>query len=159
MIILLVFLMALMAWLWYWGGGKNAWMRDILIPIIIGVFFCFKYGIIVGILTAGSCQIIRQGYGAWDPEHDDKPSFWAKVTHDRNGWWIRAIVGAEHGLIAPAIVFNYLAFFKHQTGIVWWYLIFIALNAVSNFLVSRLKLNRLATDLIVGSVFALILIF
>lgn len=152
-------LIALIAWLWYEGGGKNAWARDIVIPIVIGLFFCLKYGPIVGIFTAGTCQIIRLGYGAYDPYHDDKPSWLASITHDRNGWWIRAISGAIHGFVAPLPIVFYFLFVKHIPQVIFGYVAFIVINSLSNFLVSRLKANRLVTDLIVGGVFSLILFF
>jgi hypothetical protein len=152
-----ILLVGLIAWLWYEGGGKNAWARDIIIPILVGVWFCFRSNWIVGIMTAGACQIIRLGYGAYDPEHDDKPSLLAKLTKDRNGWWIRAISGAIHGIFGPLFIVAQEIFIKHNPGaIAWKYPAFIAVNAFSNFLVCRLRCNRLVTDLVVGAVFALI---
>lgn len=152
-------LVFLISFLWYEGGGKNSWARDLIIPIIVGFWFCFVENWIVGICVAGSCQIIRLGYGAYDPEHDPKPSLLAKLTKDRDGWWIRAISGAIKGLVAPLPILAQGVFIHLDQSMIWKLPAFVVLNAVSNFLVCRLRLNRLATDLIVGATFGTILFF
>lgn len=55
--------------------------------------------IIVSLATIASLNIIRIGYGNYDPEHDNKPSFLARITHDRGSWCIRAIAGVLYVLI------------------------------------------------------------
>lgn len=138
---------ALCIYLWEKGGQKHSWMRDVLIPIIIGIHFFVTVNWLVGILTCATCSIIRHGYGAWDPENDDKPSFWAHVTHDRNGWLIRGIVGTIHGLVAPLIVLCY------ELSAWPFYLAFVFQSGLVNFLVSRLRLNVKWTDRLVGASF------
>jgi len=147
---------ALIAWFWYLGGGKHAWTRDILIPIVVGLFICFKINIYTGILTAGFCQIIRMGYGSYDPINDDKPSFLAGILKDKQGWWIRAVCGFMYGAIAPLAIMFFRCIMTISVEWLVAYYSYIALNVGADFAVSRFKLNRLATDLIVGAVFGLI---
>lgn len=158
-IALLMLLVGLIAWLWYEGGQKRTWARDVIVPIIVGVWFIFDLDWILGILVAGSCQIVRMGYGAYDPENDDKPSLLAKLTKDRNGWWIRAISGGIKGILAPLPIVVQAIFIHPDPSLFWKYPTFIAVNAVSNFLVCRFRANVLTTDLIVGTAFGLILFF
>ena len=138
------------AGLWYLGGGKPpkwaaAWQRDILIPILCGVVMLIKtHNPLLSFLTIGSFQIIRLGYGAYDPEHDTKPSLLAKLTHDRLGATNRAIYGLIVGLVGllPFVIF---------TGNYWHYIIYSLLLALTGFLVVKLKSNRYMTDLNIGA--------
>ena len=59
--------------LWYLGGQAKGWIRDVLVPILIGlgVYFALKeYWLIMrifyGIITCGTFQIIRLGYGNFE---------------------------------------------------------------------------------------------
>lgn len=96
-----VVLIGIMAVLWRLGGwGRedgnpvpwSGW-RDVLVPFIMMIYFGVTAGWWPGFLTGGMANTIRIGYGSWDPEHDDKPSFLAKLTRDREGWRIRMIYG------------------------------------------------------------------
>ena len=101
-------LLIIIALLWKMGGtNRKAWCRDVIIPIIMGLYIGIAYSWIVGFFTIGSFQIIRMGYGAYDPEHDDKPSLLAKLTHDREGWINRAVVGLLYGVIGLIPLFIY----------------------------------------------------
>jgi hypothetical protein len=98
-------LIVLIAFLWLVGGGKQAWARDWIIPAIVAITMLFHHQLWwICLLTFGSCQIIRMGYGAYDPEHDNKPSFLAAITHDRTGIEERAIYGFICGMIAPICI-------------------------------------------------------
>jgi hypothetical protein len=159
-----IILAALCGVLWFLGGwGKESgnlvpWKgwRVVLIPIILGVSTAlFMHGawfmrLVIGVTTTASMNIIRIGYGNYDPEHDNKPSFLAKVTHDRGGWWIRAICGALYVLI------GYLPYVLYS-GRWWFYLLLAAVSAGIGFCVSRFKLKVKTTDLIIGSTAANIL--
>lgn len=108
MIYLKIFIIVLIAYLWRLGGtNKKAWCRDVLVPIILGGYIGINYSYLVGFFTIASFQIIRIGYGAYDPEHDDKPSLLAKLTHDREGWINRWIAGFLYGLAGGTPIFIY----------------------------------------------------
>lgn len=149
----------LIAALWYIGGGKQSWARDWVIPFIVGGFSFVNHhvglplwvSIPFAVLVAGACNIIRLGYGNYSPEDDDKPSLLAKITKDRGGWWIRGIYGIICGLVSfiPNFIFDSsLATTLKALG-------FTALFTVVCFTVVRLRLNRIITDLSIGTVFAL----
>ena len=94
--------------LWRLGGtNRKAWCRDVIIPIILGVYIGIIYHWLVGFFTIGAFQIIRMGYGAYDPEHDDKPSWLASLTHDREGWINRGAVGLLYGVSGLIPLFIY----------------------------------------------------
>lgn len=140
--------------LWFLGGWDKAkWSgyRDVLIPIIIGASLgWFIPGVwwvklLIGFFSIGTYQIIRLGYGNYEPENDPKPSFLAKITHDRNGWWIRSIWGFLVGIVGP------LAVIIHKDIAIWIYLCYILGNSLIGFSVSRFKLPVLVTDLIVAA--------
>lgn len=152
-------IISITAILWFLGGwDKTKWSgyRDMLVPILLGFTVMFflpatlLWKIIIGIATCGTLNIIRMGYGNYDPEHDDKPSFLASITHDRGGWWIRGIYGAITSSIGalPLIIYN-----RH----IYLYIMYIIINIITDFSVSRFKLKVLPCDLIVGSVKALVI--
>lgn len=151
--------------LWRLGGwGKESgnpvpWKgwRVVLIPIILGIGVAwFMKGhllmrAIIGLATIASMNIIRIGYGNYDPEHDNKPSFLAKITHDRGGWWIRAIAGAVYVLI------GYLpyAFYSHK----WtYYCITAVISALVGYCVSKMRLKDTVADFSIGTTLASILL-
>lgn len=159
-----IILIVLCGILWRLGGwGKESgnpvpWKgwRVVLIPVVLGISTAlFMKGlwymrIITGLAEIVSMNIIRIGYGNYDPEHDNKPSFLAKVTHDRGGWWIRAIAGALYVLI------GYLPYALYSSK--WWfYLLLAAVSAGTGFCVSRFRLKVKTTDMIIGSTAADIL--
>lgn len=87
--------------LWRLGGtNKSAWMRDVLIPILLGAWaFHDTYNWVIAISTIATYQIIRIGYGAYDPINNDKPSFLGFILKDTEGWKTRGIAGLLYGLI------------------------------------------------------------
>jgi hypothetical protein len=143
--IIKLFIIFLCAYLWQKGGKKNGSIRDIPVPIILAAFMAFRFWSLWFILMGGPLQMIRLGYGSYDPEHDDKPSWLASITHDRSGEYIRALWGficsAEIGIwLMPG---GYLG--------VWQYLCYIVLNTAINYCVSKFKLPKFWTDILVGS--------
>ncbi len=149
--------LVLIAFLWFLGGQKWSWARDFIIPIIVGVFVFLHHpthvlwkDIVIGVFTIAFCNIIRMGYGAYDPEHDDKPSFLAEITSDRDGWNIRCIYGAICGIVSwipqIAIDFDWITLVKAIT--------FTAQFALVCFIVVRLRLNVFVTDICIGASFA-----
>jgi hypothetical protein len=152
-----IILIVLCGVLWCLGGwGKESgnpvhWKgwRVVLIPVILGAsigFFIKDHWyvrLLYGIASAASLNIIRIGYGNYDPEHDNKPSFLAKVTHDRGGWWIRTICGALYILIGclPCALYS---------GKWLVYLFWVVISAGVGYCVSRLKLKDIITDFTIG---------
>jgi len=151
--------------LWRLGGwGKESgnplpWKgwRVVLIPIIlgaaIGLFIKDHWYVrlITGLAIIASLNIIRIGYGNYDPEHDPKPSFLARITHDRNGWWIRAIAGALYVLIG---YFPYVLY-SHS-----WYKFFLSIiiSSVVGYCVSKLRLKDIISDPVIGITLATIFV-
>lgn len=107
--------------------------------------------LLVGLGSIALMNVIRIGYSNYDPEHDPKPSFLAKITHDRNGWWIRTIAGALYVLV------GYLpyAFYSDRWG---FYFVWIAVSAGTGFCVSRFRLKVKVADFTIGSTVAGILL-
>jgi len=146
-------LLGIIAICWYIGGGKQAWARDLLVPILMGLSVGFLIDaplhlkLLTGFMTCGGFQMIRMGYGNYSPHDDPTPSFLASITHDKGGWWIRAIYG-----VLVAVM-----------GSIWLkiggyiplplFLIYVGYSAIIGFLVSRLRLPRLLADFAVGAGF------
>lgn len=152
-----IFLMILIPILWYVGGGRASWARDMIIPILVGVGVFVHHpiglhwlGFLLSVLTIASCQIIRLGYGNDDPT-DDKPSLLARATGDQNGWWIRGLWGAIVGIVSCVPNFA----LHHDMLTLLKCLAFTINLAVVGFTVVRLRCNRLTTDLFIGAAFAL----
>lgn len=145
-----LFISILCAYLWWEGGGKNGWARDIIIPIIVGSFIGFiNQNIILGILSIGSMNIIRIGYGAYDPEHDDIPSFLGWLTRDHEGYIIRSIVGAYYIFIGSMPLLLYKIYFNLDFE--WDKVLgFILCNAFIGGTFSFLKLKRGIIEPIIG---------
>ena len=140
----LIFLL-LICFSWILGGQFKGRIRDVGVPILIGLIIWLKAkSLVVGAISVGFWQIIRLGYGNWSPEDDDKPSFLARLTKDRNGWWIRAIYGTVASSVGalPLLLFNRLNPIP--------YIGYILLNGVVGFCVSRFKLNVYLTDTLVA---------
>jgi hypothetical protein len=160
-----IILIVLCGILWRLGGwGKESgnplpWKgwRVVLIPIILGStigFFIRDHWyvrLLAGLASTASFNIIRIGYGNYDPEHDPKPSFLARITHDRNGWWIRAITGALYVLV------GYLPY-AFYSGKWWFYFLWMIVSAGTGFCVSRFRLKDKITDFSIGSALADILL-
>jgi hypothetical protein len=131
--------------LWVAGGQWRGRIRDIPVPIILGVVLGFlvrNWMVFVAICAA--YQTIRIGYGAYDPEHDDKPSFLASITHDRQGYIVRAIWGLLVATIGAAPLL-----FVHYP--VWKYGIYVGANILINFSVCKFRLPVYATDILVSA--------
>jgi hypothetical protein len=150
-----IVLMVICSGLWLLGGQKHSWIRDLCIPLIIGLYFAITQHWLLGLLLFGACNIIRMGYGAYDPEHDDKPSCLANLTHDRNGWWIRAIVGGMYGISTMSV----MLFFFHDPFSILKAVLYTIQNSIQSYLVCRLRLNIVATDLLVGISFGSIVLW
>src|SRR3990167_10309851 len=103
---------------WLGGGTGLKWCRVWIIPTIVGLIMGFHYVWWIGVLTFYSCFILRMGYGNFDSS-DPKKSFLAIITHDRKGYYIRAIVGFIYGVVAPLPLTIYLATQGHQEYIKW----------------------------------------
>jgi hypothetical protein len=146
----------LIAMLWRLGGWQKAkWSgyRDVLVPIFTGIWLGLALKVWwAAIPIAGAAQIIRMGYGAYDPEHDDKPSLLAKLTHDRQGYIIRSIVGAARALVVGLVV----CFFAGH-----WFLLFgyVAQCGLVGFLVSKLKLKDWPAEILEGLSFISLIIW
>ena len=138
----------LVAYLWYVGGSRHAYARDLFVPILIGIgIFLSTHQIIVAILSIATANTIRLGYGAYDTVNDDKPSLLAKITKDRNGWYIRALWAFIVGIstVLPRLCVNFD----------WKQVLWVVLFSAICFTVVRLRSNVLITDIFIGSAFAL----
>lgn len=145
------------------GAGKeeikwaSAWYRDMLIPILNFIYYFLTANLLTAILTGGATNAIRMGRGAWDPEHDDKPSWLGKVTRDREGWKIRMIYS---GICSVAIglfpTLNALFSGHYLAGI--GYLVYIALNVGAAYLVNTTKVkgNVWIVESVEGAMFSLV---
>ena len=138
-------LFGICVYLWYLGGGKRAWARDIIIPVLLSFFIAFYTRTWWMFFIGFPLQSIKIGYGAYDQEHDDKPSFLAKITKDRQGKWIRLI----WGIIVSLSIGSSLFFGGFLAGSL--YGIYILINALVNFSVCHFSMNREWTDFLVGS--------
>lgn len=141
---------ALCAQLWRMGGSDKypAWYRDVCIPIILGWSAGWQtMNFFVGFFSIGAYNIIRIGYGAYDPEHDDKSSILAKITHDRKGHFNRAIAGILYGLIGglPKTIYT------HHYKIYFIYA--LAIGFVS-FICSILKAKDVVIERVIGGTVA-----
>lgn len=127
-------LIPIQAALWRIGGaGKEeikfarSWYRDTIIPVLNFLYYFWTANFIIGILTGMATLSIRMGYGAYDPEHDTKPSWLAKLTKDREGWKIRGLYGAItafsiglfptiwatfflYGIVLPEIIIKFICY-------------------------------------------------
>lgn len=137
----------LCAILWRLGGWDKArWSgyRDVLVPVALGLWYAFTLKWWMFLAVGGPANIIRLGYGSWDPEHDDKPSLLAKLTHDREGCYIRAIYGFITSLfigLAPAI----------YTGCWFKFVLYVIGNTLLEFALNKAKANDWITELSNGA--------
>lgn len=155
MIIHLIF-SAIVTPLWMIGDHKQAWTRDLIIPFLVGGILILAepfeklwINILVGICTAGACNIIRSGYGAYDPINDDKPSLLGYWTKDTDGWVIRAVWGGLTAIISclPYVIASIIL--KQPINIAK-VLLFSVLFSFICFIISRLRSNVFWTGLIIG---------
>lgn len=136
--------------LWVIGGqGKRRLRLNFVPPLIalkcvLGLSCPLLTKIELFFALSATFQLIRLGYGNYSPEDDPKPSFLASLTHDRGGWWIRAIWGF---LVASLGALPWVICTHH-----WLiYLAYVLGNSILNFLVSRLKPPVLLTDILVSA--------
>lgn len=131
--------------LWVLGGQIKGRIRDVPVPLILALYFAVTLKTWWLFFVLGvTYQIIRLGYGNYDPVFDDKPSHLASVTHDRDGWWIRAI----WGLLVSGIGAFPLVFWGHI--VLWKYILYVTVNVLANFSVSRFRLGVFLTDILVS---------
>lgn len=143
--ILKLILLGLIVALWVIGGQTRGRIRDVPVPLIIALYCAIVLKtwwlfLVLGVMF----QVIRIGYGNYDPENDPEPSFLASITHDRNGWYIRAIWGFIVGSIG---ILSLLL--GHFLGVLI-YLGYVVLNTGVNFSVSRFGLPVIITDILVS---------
>ena len=131
---------------WYWGGQRGGRIRDVLCPILmsLGIGLLTK-NLWLTVVNLGLWQIIRLGYGNYSPQDDPKPSFLAHLTHDRNGWWIRAL----YGLIVATMIGLALRIGSFLP--IWVYITYITGNSLIGFCVSRFRLPVLIADICVSA--------
>jgi len=129
---------------WVAGGQGAKKVRVVGIPLILAISLALIYkSWLVGLLVAILGQFYRVGYGNYSPEDDDHPSFLASMTHDRDGWWIRAIVGGLYGLVAlPLFMLGFINLLVFGG--------YIVLNILVGYCVSRFRLPVYPADIAVG---------
>jgi hypothetical protein len=132
--------------LWRLGGEIKGRIRDVGVPIILGIYtplflpFDIFTKIPLIILTIGSFNVIRLGYGNYE-EGDPEQSTLATFIHDKNGWWIRAVWGLIVGIIGPIFIMLYC----HR-----FFPLYFFINVLINYMVSRLRLNVWIAEPLVG---------
>jgi len=142
------YILALVVILWILGGQWKGRIRDLGVPIVMGLALIFLlkgdwlYRIIVGMLTCATANTIRIGYGNFMP--GEKNSFLGNLLKDRNGWWIRALWGFIVSLVVclPLMLTHYLMINKC--------LAYVGGNTLMNYLVSRLRLPCLLADIFIS---------
>jgi hypothetical protein len=132
---------------WRLGGwDKAGWTgyRDVLVPVILGVW----YGVVLvwwmGLIVFALANLIRMGYGAYDPEHDDEPSNLAMLTKDREGSLIRAIYGFITAFaigIGPAVF----------TGCWIKFAFYVTFNVILEYALNRMRVKDYVQEFLIGS--------
>ena len=144
----LIFLAIIVCWVI--GGQKGGRIRDVPVPILLGLgIWLTTKSWLVGVVSIGFFQAIRLGYGNY--EKGEKNSFLGNLTHDHNGWWIRAL----YGLIVATIGAMGVKTGNYITLPI--YLAYITGNTIIGFCVSRFRLPVLITDICVSAGFGSIL--
>jgi hypothetical protein len=153
MIYLQIAILIAVIYCWVKGGGKQAWVRDILVPVVLGLYLALKFKAWWLFPACGATfQAIRIGYGAYSPEDDPKPSFFASITHDRSGEYIRAIWGLMVAGIGalPLLLGSFLG--------IWVYIGYVVLSIGVNYSVSKFKLPVTLTDILVGGAVGILIV-
>jgi hypothetical protein len=132
---------------WILGGQVKGRLRDIPVPILmgIGIWFATKSWL-AGLISMGLWQIIRLGYGNY--EDGEKNSFLGNLTGDSKGWWIRAIYGLIVATMGCGALFT-LKLLPLPKGIVY-----IAGNGLIGYCISRFRLPVILTDILISAGFA-----
>ena len=136
--------------LWVLGGQLKGRIRDIGVPILIGLgIWLVTKSWLVGLINMATWNIIRLGYGNY--EEGEKNSFLAELLKDKEGWYVRMAYGLIVATIAPLPLFigHFLA--------LGWYFVYIIGNSLIGYGVSRLRLPVLLTDILVSAGFSSIL--
>jgi hypothetical protein len=130
---------------WVLGGQTKGRYRDIPAPILLGlgIWWATKSWL-VGLASVITYQIIRLGYGNYDPENDPKPSFLARLTHDRQGWYIRALWGLIVSVVGCGALYA-LKFLPLPH-----YITYIVGNTLINYSVSRFRVPVILCDILVA---------
>jgi len=134
--------------LWRQGGNKYAWLRDTLIPIILGGYIVFRGHPFLGIFSIGCYQIIKIGYGI--PSEDEKGSLLARLCYKigiKSSWIIRGLAGALYGLIGASLILSVIGFWKYLLYVV----INFGLNAIGEYKHWNVKIVERLVGLGVGS--------
>ena len=141
--ILIIILIAIIG-LWIAGGQWSGRIRDVGVPILLGIALFLKGASWwIALLCIGTYNIIRLGYGNKDPD-DDKPSFLATIIPDYEGYWIRAV----WGLLASSI--GVLPLILTHSIWIGAYITYIIINVIINFCVSKFRLSVFPTDTLVS---------
>ena len=150
MIALKILLMMGCAELWYQGGQSGrAWMRDVLITILMGAWIGYVTVWWIGIISVGSFNIIRIGYGV--PDESDEGSLLGRIF--KKPWLVRGVAGGLYGLVGllPFVVYT------QQYHI---YLCYASLNFAINSIGEALAIHHEVWDrvrgLVIGSIVFLI---
>lgn len=145
--------------LWVLGGQKKGRIRDIGCPTLLGLgmIFCLPgdwlQRITTSIATIALAQIIRLGYGSYDPENDDKPSFLASILKDRQGAIIRLVWGLLVGIVTPlALVFT-------DSIILPTYIAYIVCNVIVNYSISKFRFPVFLADIYVAVAFGSLIFY
>lgn len=126
--------------LWKIGGThKKAWARDIVIPIIMGVYIGFETVWWIGFLSMGSYKIISIGYGISDG--DDRGSFLGRTF--KKPWLVRGMAGLAYSVVGGCNVFIYSKAF-----ILWG--VYCLINFVLNALGEHFKLKDFIVEPLAG---------
>jgi hypothetical protein len=134
--------------LWVIGGQGKRSLRLVGCPILLGIGLSTNSGsswLLWASLATGTVFLsqfsIRIGYGGW--EEGEKNCFLAELTKDHSGEYVRLIWGIIVG-IATAIVVS--------VALKAWILfsLYVLLNAVVNYSVSKFKLRVFLTDILVS---------
>lgn len=150
MILVKILLIVSCSILWRFGGeSRFKWSgyRDVLIPVIMFFYYGFTTNWIIGFLTGGATNIIRMGYGAYNPEGDPKPSHLALLTKDREGWKIRGIYGAITSFFIGLFPFLYCFFIEDNFLALISFLVYIGINTSLEIILDKLNSNVWPTEL------------
>ena|SRR3990167_5372189 len=139
---ILIIFIAIIA-LWILGGQIKGRIRDIGVPILMGIgIWLATKSWLVGLVSIGLWQIVRLGYGNY--EEGEKNSFLGDLLKDKQGAVVRAVYGLIVAL-AGCSALIWLKFLPLPKAIAY-----IAGNALLGFLVSRLHLQVILADICIA---------
>ena len=135
---------------WYLGGQWRGKIRDIPVPILLGIgIWLATKSWFVGLVSIGLWQIIRLGYGNY--EKSEKNSFLGNLTKDKQGAVVRALYGLIVALVGSGALLwaKYLPLPKA--------IVYVGGNTLIGYSVSRFRLPVLITDILMSIGFGSIL--